>query len=405
MKFYLLPLLFLCFLIFGCASKSSKVIKTPAELLDDSEFSSINGSFIDEDPNTITLLFAGDIMAHNVNYNISDYHKIWEDVKDEICSCDLAFANIEAPIDSTKPASSYPNFNMTLKFTEAAIDAGFDIFSLCNNHSNDQGLSGIEETIKSCEILKERSLQRKEEIYFSGLKNGAESSYTYNIVNRNGWKILFLPVTELLNRPDFNDHINYVKTKEKDRLAFIEYCKKLRDENPCDLFILSMHTAEPEYVREIEDSQTQYYKALLDAGVDIVWANHAHIIKDRKIIINSKNQTGKIIMYANGNTISGQRTSPELSSKNPISERDNTGDGLFYKVTLTKDDENLIHIKKCEPIFVTTYITTAYEYVIKTLDQDFIDYLNSVSRQNWSKYIEKRLKINEEYTKDLIEWQ
>ena len=55
-----------------------------------------------EDSNTITLLFAGDIMAHSVNYVISDYPKIWRDVKYIIEPCDLAFANIEAPIDDTR---------------------------------------------------------------------------------------------------------------------------------------------------------------------------------------------------------------------------------------------------------------------------------------------------------------
>jgi len=64
---------------------------------------------------TLTLLFAGDIMAHNVNYYVSSYDKIWRDVKYLIEPADLAFANIEAPIDTTKPASSYPSFNMTKK--------------------------------------------------------------------------------------------------------------------------------------------------------------------------------------------------------------------------------------------------------------------------------------------------
>ncbi len=75
-------------------------------------------------------MFAGDIMAHSVNYYITTYEKIWRDVRDVISEPDLAFANIEAPIDTTKPASSYPNFNMTQKYVQAAVDAGFDVFSL-----------------------------------------------------------------------------------------------------------------------------------------------------------------------------------------------------------------------------------------------------------------------------------
>ena len=102
-----------------------------------------------EDSDTITLLFAGDIMAHSVNYVISDYPKIWRDVKYIIEPCDLAFANIEAPIDDTRKPHTYPNFNMPQAYVEAAVDAGFDVFSLCNNHTNDQGLNGIKETMKT----------------------------------------------------------------------------------------------------------------------------------------------------------------------------------------------------------------------------------------------------------------
>ena len=181
--------------------------------------------------------------------------------------------------------------------------------------------------------------------------------------------------------------------------------KELRAKNPCDLFVISVHTSEPEYTRAITDKQNEFYMNLLDSGADVVWANHAHIIKDRKIVINTKTGRDKLIMYANGNTISGQRTKPELTSKNPNGERDNTDDGLFYKVTFHKEKAGSIKIKKCEPQFITTYINTANEYVIKPLNQDFVDYLNDVPRTNWAKYIERRIKINKEATKDLIEWQ
>ena len=348
-------------------------------------------------------------MAHSVNYYITSYDKIWRDVHDIISQPDLAFANIEAPIDTTKAASSYPNFNMTQKYVQAAVDAGFDVFSLCNNHTNDQYKAGILETIKTTQAITEYTKEQfGTDIYFSGTKEKADSklsALTYNYFDTSGWKILFLPITELLNRPDASDYINFIKPDEQSRKAFIEHVKDFRTTHPCDLFIISIHTSEPEYTRVITDKQNQFYMDLLEAGADIVWANHAHIIKDRKIVVDTKSKRDKIIMYANGNTISGQRTKPELTSKNPIGERDNTGDGLLYKVTLHKEKDGSIKIKKCEPIFITTYINTANEYVIKPLNQEFVDYLNDVPRANWAKYIERRIKINKEATKDLIEWQ
>lgn len=361
----------------------------------------------DESNDEIKLLFAGDIMAHTNNYHISSFDKIWRDVKYLIDGNDLVFANIEAPIDTTKPVSNYPNFNMPQNYVQAAVDAGFNVFSLCNNHSNDQYLDGIKETLKTVDRICEQAAKNAtpRSLYFSGLKNSKESEFSYNIIEKSGWKILFLPMTELLNRPDFSEYINYVKTDDASRNEFIDYVKKLREKNPCTIFILSFHTAEPEYTRNITSRQEKFYKELIKNGVDIIWANHAHIIKNRKIIVDTETNCDKLIMYANGNTISGQRRNPDLTSKNPNGERDNTGDGLFYKVTLKKDNKGSVKIKKCEPIFITTYINTANEFVLKPLNQDFVNYLYSVPRTNWAKYIERRININQEATKDLIEWQ
>ena len=361
----------------------------------------------DESNDEIKLLFAGDIMAHTNNYHISSFDKIWRDVKYLIDGNDLVFANIEAPIDTTKPVSNYPNFNMPQNYVQAAVDAGFNVFSLCNNHSNDQYLDGIKETLKTVDRICEQAAKNAtpRSLYFSGLKNSKESEFSYNIIEKSGWKILFLPMTELLNRPDFSEYINYIKTDDVSRNEFIDYVKKLREKNPCTIFILSFHTAEPEYTRNITSRQEKFYKELIKNGVDIIWANHAHIIKNRKIIVDTETNCDKLIMYANGNTISGQRRNPDLTSKNPNGERDNTGDGLFYKVTLKKDNNGSVKIKKCEPIFITTYINTANEFVLKPLNQDFVNYLYSVPRTNWAKYIERRININQEATKDLIEWQ
>lgn len=354
--------------------------------------------------NELKLLFTGDIMAHFENYNISSYDKIWQDVKEFIEAADLSFANIESPVDTTKSASSYPNFNMTKKYVNAIINTGFDVFSLCNNHTNDQGLDGIKQTIKTFSELQQENLEQNRKIYFSGTKLNSTDEFSYNFIEHNDWKILFLPITELLNRPSYSSYINFVKNDEESHTKLKNYIKKLDKENPNDIFILSVHTKEPEYSRTVTDEQENFYKELLDCGVDVLWANHAHIIKNRKYIFDAENKSQKVIMYGNGNIISGQRRSPELESKNPIGERDNTGDGLMIEITFTKDNKN-VQIKNVKNIFVTTYINTANEFVVKPLNQQFINYLYDVPRKDWAKYIERRNKINNQYTKDLIEWR
>lgn len=392
-------------LLFSCASSSQKnSLSGFSENENFGEFGELSEKK-SENEDSLVLLFAGDVMGHAENYQISSYDKIWSDVKYIFSDCDFAFANVESPVDETRPVSYYPQFNMSQEYVQAAADAGFNVISLCNNHTNDQLLKGINQTILTFNRIKEAQAEKGKEFYFSGLKETPQSDFSYNVIEKNDWKILFLPVTELLNRPDYSDFINFIKTDENSREKFANYVSDLKKKYPDAYFILSLHTSEPEYTRNVEERQEKFYEKLLDSGVDVIWANHAHIIKNRKIIVGEKNKNDKLIMFSNGNTISGQRRKPDLTLKNPNGERDNTGDGLFYKATLKKENGGFVKIKKCEPIFVTTYINAANEFVLKTANEEFVKYLYDVSRPNWAKYIEYRIKINKEFTKDLIEWQ
>ena len=358
-----------------------------------------------EKANYLDITIAGDIMAHNVNYRMKDYNKIYTDILNITQNDDLTFCNLETPVDGTIPYETYPTFNVQPPYLQAAVDAGFEVFSLANNHTNDQNGHGITETYKNFDTLR-NNLEYK--VYFSGIRENKNVKFSYELIEIKGWKILFCGITECINAYHDMELIDYVPPTTKQRKAYLSFLSELRAENPCDLFLVAVHTAEPEYVRTVSDERKAFFRQVLDAGVDIVWANHAHIIKDRKFIFDTENQRHKMIMYANGNTISGQRTAPDFKSKNPIGERDNTGDGLLYQVIFSKEEKNgktAITIKKATPHFITTYINTANEYVIKLLNKDFVDYLYDVPRTNWAEYIKRRIKINNRETKDLIVWQ
>lgn len=384
--FAFLPLLFA---VTGCSTVSKQ---TPPEKED-----------------TITLLFAGDVMAHKPNFNMRGYNKIWESISGTVQSADLAFANIEAPVSKDLPYSSFPNFNMHPEYPEAAVSAGFNVFSLVNNHTNDQGLEGMRATAKWAETVhtQTQNAENGRTVYFSGLKKSPEEKFSSCIIEKDGWTILFLAVTEILNRPDFKTYMNYVPYTQKGRESLTAFVSALRKENPCDIFVLSVHTDETEYVPGVAEKRRNYYYTLLESGVDVIWANHPHIIREREIIGNER--TGnleKLIMYGNGNTISGQRWQPELD--NPLNDRENTGDGLLFEVTFsrkhgTESEKNVI-IKETNPCYITTYINTNWEFIIKNLDSDFVDYLKNAGRHKWASYIEKRIEICGK-TKETIVWK
>ena len=349
----------------------------------------------EEIQHNLTLLFAGDIMAHKPNYSMSDHSLIWKDIAPLALSCDFSFANIEAPVDDSLPYSTYPRFNMHSEYPEAAISAGFNVFSLVNNHSNDQGLSGMKHTREWAEKTESAHKGTEREVFFSGLKKSGGDAIGYKIIKKNGWTIIFCAVTEVLNEKDHIEYMDYVPPAPDAREAFGNRIRQIKAENPCDIFILSIHANVPEYIRSVSASQRAYYYKLLDCGADIIWANHPHVVQEREFIgKKSERRFSKLILYANGNTISAQRYKPAFDT--PDAPHEYTGDGLLYKVIYYKKEKGgiaILHETKAH--YITTYITTAYQFVIKYLDDDFIAYLENAGRREWMRYIAARKIIME----------
>lgn len=356
-----------------------------------------------EKPLSLTLLFAGDIMAHTPNFSMTDYDKIWEEVTPLVSSCDLSFANIESPVMDSRSFSTYPDFNMQSAYPKAAIKAGFNVFSTANNHSNDQGLEGIQETRAWADAIEAQSQSSSRPLYFSGIRAQKDGDFSYRTIRVKGWTVLFCAVTELLNRNTFTAYLNYVPSNEESRAQFKAFLQNLRAQNPSDLFVLSVHSYEAEYIADVNEGRQKYYRALLDCGVDIVWANHPHVVRDWQSVKSA--QTGrvhKLIMYGNGNTISAQRWKPQFSK--PETPRDDTGDGLLLEARFEKRGGSSPVLAETNAHFITTYITENRDFIIKNLDDDFIFELEANKNSQWASYLKERKKITERH-KDKPIWQ
>jgi len=366
----------------------------------------------------ITLLFAGDIMAHANNYRAGHFDRIWADISPLLKTSDLAFANIEAPVNDKMDWSSYPQFNMHSEYVQAAVDAGFNVFSLANNHTNDWYLEGINAT--------RTYFESKKNVWACGLKTKGGDPITYRLIEKNGWKILFIAFTEILNRPDYAKWIDYFPQKKHGEL--LKQLKELNEKVEHDLFVISVHTDEEEYKSQVTESHKLFYRQLVnECGADIIWANHPHVSKEFELIETEQNKKA-FIMYANGNTISGQRTSPSFNKK--ANERDDTGDGLLIKVKVEKNstalygaaknqnrsNENKVgsavkvpedkgaYISKIEAHFITTYIRPDGQFTVKLCDEDFIHSLERSGLDNWAQYLKKRMDIYETI-KGKSKWQ
>jgi poly-gamma-glutamate synthesis protein (capsule biosynthesis protein) len=370
----------------------------------------------------LTILFAGDIMAHEKNYQSDDFSSIWTDVSQIIKGADVSFANIEAPVDDAIPWSSFPNFNMHSSYTKAAIGAGFTVFSLANNHSNDQGLKGLQATNAYFKKTAAASAKTDRPIYACGIKDSKNGPLTYQIIEKNGWKILFAAVTLILNRPDYSDWIDYFSSAPGKRNELVQKLASLRALHACDLFIVSVHTDEEEYVQGIDETSRSFYKRLYsEAGADIVWANHPHVVKAWELYGTvADNKLHGLVMFANGNTISAQRHT--LNKSDPAENHEYTGDGLLLRVTVVKNsaesnslsskngnknsaqNAGSITIENAEPLYITTYIDPSQNFVVRLLDDDFIHSLERSGLTAYAHYYQQRKELMEKI-KGTTQWQ
>ena len=354
-----------------------------------------------KDTSSILITFAGDIMAHTPNFKGGHYNLIYKDIEKYLKQSDFSFANLEAPVCDAREYSNYPQFNIHKEYAKAAIDAGFNVFSLCNNHSNDQDLEGIKATKEYFDSLYMQTKDTSRPVYSSGLKDTPQSPFTYQVIKHRDFTILYLAVTEILNQNSYSSYINYVWPSKNKRQEFLELVKTLREQNECDMFILSLHTSEPEYVLSVQKEQRDFYYSLLDSGVDVIWANHPHVAKLWEVINYKESGKVKLIFYAQGNTISGQRRNPKFYDADGM--REYTGDGFITQVRFEKTSDG-IKVIWINPVLITTYITPEYLYVIRELNESFIEELQNKKQTVWASYLTQRKSLMEQIKGNII-WQ
>lgn len=368
-----------------------------------------NSTYKKSGKNEVNLVICGDIMAHTQNFRMKNFDLIWDGVREITTNSDFTIANVEAPVCNDQPFENYPNFNMQRSYPQAAIDAGINLITVANNHTNDQSGEGIVKTSEWTKEITEKYSGTSRPVYICGLKEDVSSDAaakksepTFCYFTKDNVKILFLGITQILNTQDSAARINYFPHSKKGKEDLKNLIIRLKKENPCDVFILAMHSDEPEYNLTVFTERRKWYFELLDCGVDILWANHPHCPKPIEYIGDSRTkQIKKAILYSTGNTISGQRHKPNY--ENPASMHEYTGEGFLVNLTVKKQKDG-ISINNTRVNYITTYIDDSRNYLIKKLDDDFYMELESSGKSAWKNYLIEREKLLREL-KETTTWQ
>ncbi len=346
-----------------------------------------DGAGKDDRSESLTLTFAGDIMAHTVNYQMNDYSRIYKGVSRILRSDDLTFGNLEIPVNDGLPLSTYPRFNVHTPYVKAAVDGGFDVFSLANNHSNDQGKEGIAGTIDSMARLGLSDLS-------CGLRLKNDDPMKPLLIRKKGWTILFLAVTEILNSYDqAGKLVYYVAPTETARQEFLAEISAMRAYYKPDAFVLAIHLNEPEYVRTVSPKKREWFRSLAAAGVDVVWGSHPHVMQEWEMAdVDRDGQRARtLFMYSMGNFISGQRYTPNYAE--PDAYREYTGDAVLLSVRLIRDRAGGKNEFAVAQLPVTNYVDPTCGAVVRAFNQTFISSLSP----SLAKYYRERYRLMSSY--------
>lgn len=266
---------------------------------------------------SITLLFAGDLMQHMEQINAAqkgsgyDYSECFREVQDEISGADLAIANLEVTL-AGKPYAGYPSFSAPDEFLYSIKQAGFDVLTTANNHCLDRGTRGV---IRTNRMLDSLQISR-----VGAYHDSVERNSTYPLlIEKKGFRIVFLSYTELSNgiTAKYPTVVNYMDKKLVK--TDIEKAKTLSP----DVIIAFMHWGQ-EYKSLPDKKQKEWAEWLLSQGVTHVIGSHPHVVQPMEVRKDSLTQLQHLIVYSLGNFISN------------MSQRGTDG-GLMLHLTFVKD--------------------------------------------------------------------
>lgn len=246
----------------------------------------------DSTKKTVKVIGVGDMML-GTHYPSSSYLPANEG-KDMLTavtpileSGDVTFGNLEGVILSGtgqikrcgNPENCYA-FKMPDSYVNHFVNAGFDVLSLANNHSNDFGKTGVENTKK---------LLGESEIAYAGLTDCPST-----VFEKNGLTYGFVAFSPNRGTIQINDYTN--------AKAMI---KELDDK--CDIVIVSFHggaegskhthlTKKTEYyLGENRGNPYEFARMVIDAGADVVFGHGPHVTRAVDLY------KGKFIAYSMGN--------------------------------------------------------------------------------------------------------
>jgi poly-gamma-glutamate synthesis protein (capsule biosynthesis protein) len=255
---------------------------------------SVSQKPIDLPNNEVEIIFAGDTMlgrsVMGASLDNNDPLYPFRHTKDVIKDADITFLNLENPIikNCERHVGGF-KFCTTYEIANGLSFAGVDVVTLANNHSENYGKEGLEETIKYLNEI--------------GIKSVGYDNL--EIIEKNGVKFGFLGFNYTFSNQSLENDLKLI----------------LDSDLKADVLIVGVHWGE-EYKETANNFQRVTAKKMVESGADALMGHHPHWVQNYEEI------NRKPVYYSLGNFVFDQMWSEE------------TKKGLIVKMTFK--DSNLI---------------------------------------------------------------
>ena len=264
-----------------------------------------------------TFIFGGDVMLGRavrdqiVKRGSNNGSWVTSGIASQFKAANLALVNLESPF-APGPALGYGMvFRADPKHVTALTGAGIDVVSFANNHSRNQGITGIKTTLDTL---------KKNNIAVAGAGLTGKSAFAPVYVNAGPYKVAVFAYT-------YDQHTTSDSTGATIAgFNTMELGRGIRAAKKQGYFVVVNMHAGTEYTLNVTAQQKNFAHSAINAGADLVVGEHPHWAQGVEIY------RGKPILYSLGNLVFDQPWS--LFTQQGVVAKITVTDGKVKKINL-----------------------------------------------------------------------
>jgi poly-gamma-glutamate synthesis protein (capsule biosynthesis protein) len=246
---------------------------------------------------TLRLIAMGDMLPHDAVNQAArtatgyDYRPLFAPVSKYLKDADMVYCNQESPSTPSFGVSGYPTFNAPPAFAQDLSDEGCNIINLANNHANDRGQTGINETLTVWKKLPTLAV--------AGTASSPASQNKIAYFTKGGIKFAYLAYAKCSNSRSVSSYGLNLLSKS----LFNKQLIAARS-GGAQMIVVGTHWCR-ENVSTEDSEQDSWARYFASKGVDIVIGTGPHWLQPAKVL--PKAGGGKtVVWFSLGNFLSTQ---------------------------------------------------------------------------------------------------